>query len=87
MFGNKDFNSLKWLFELAQRAHLIFLSLLCGCPQCPEGGAVFGETLLRSAETERGISSQPEHCPGSCGGAVSVSSGGSAAGAKQVSQC
>lgn len=55
--------------------------------QCPEGGAVLREALLCPSETEGDISSQPEHSAHSCGGAMSIPPGGSAAGAQKVPQC
>lgn len=55
--------------------------------QCPEGGAVLREALLCSAETAGDLSSQPEHSTHPCGGAVSIPTGGSAAGAKKIHQC
>lgn len=55
--------------------------------QCPEGGAVLREALLRPAETEGDISSHPEHSTHPFGGAVPIPTGGSAAGAQKIPQC
>lgn len=55
--------------------------------QRPEGGAVLREALLRPAEAEGDISSHPEHSTHPFGGAVSVPTGGSAAGAQKIPQC
>lgn len=48
---------------------------------------MFRQALLRSAETEGGLGSQPEHSAHPCGGAVSIPSGRSAAGTKKIPQC
>lgn len=70
------------------KTHAFNLAHRCSCSvQCPEGGAVLREALLCPAETEGDISSQPEHGTHSGGGAVSVPTGGSAAGAQKVPQC
>lgn len=58
----------------------------CYSLQRPEGGAVLGEALLRPPEAEGDISSQTEHCCSSGGGAVSVPTGPSAAGAHKIPQ-
>lgn len=70
------------------KTHAINLAHCCSYSmQCPEGGAVLREALLCPSETEGGISSQPEHSTHSSGGAVSVPTGGSAAGAQKIPQC
>lgn len=48
---------------------------------------MFRQALLRSAETEGGLGSQPEHSAHPCGGAVSIPSGRSAAGTQKIPQC
>lgn len=48
---------------------------------------MFRQALLRSAETEGGLGSQPEHGAHPCGGAVSVPTGRSAAGTQKIPQC
>lgn len=60
--------------------------MFCCSTQCPEGGAVLGEALLRLAEAEGGRS-QPEHGSHPLGGAVSIPTGRSAAGAQKIPQC
>lgn len=61
--------------------------LFCCSTQCPEGGAVLREALLRLAEAEGDVSSQPEHGADPFGGAVSIPAGGSTAGAQKIPQC
>lgn len=61
--------------------------MFCYSMQRPEGGAVLREALLRLAETEGDIRSQPGHSAHPFGGVVSVPTGGSAAGAQKIHQC